>query len=370
MLEITKPTLLLDKSKVMRNISRMAEKARLNGITLRPHFKTHQSVEVGEWFKDEGISRITVSSLDMALKFASAGWGDITIAFPVNILEIEKINYLAGRITLNLLLESEESVVMLNRQLSASVGIFIKIDSGYGRTGIDWSSTERIRRIISLLSRSSVMSFKGFLIHAGHSYKLAGTGSRASAGVKEILDDSLKKIAILRKEFFDSSPGAIISYGDTPSCSIGERFDGIDEFRPGNFVFYDLMQQSIGACSYNDIAVAMACPVVSLHPERMEVVIYGGAVHFSKDYLMKDGQAIFGQVVNRTEEAWGEIVKGAHVVSLSQEHGIVSYSDREHFKQVKVGDLLYIYPVHSCLTADCMGGYLCIDGETMKTLYI
>jgi len=62
MLKITKPTLLLDKSICIRNIERMAAKAQLSGIAFRPHCKTHQSHEIANWFRDFGVSKITVSS--------------------------------------------------------------------------------------------------------------------------------------------------------------------------------------------------------------------------------------------------------------------------------------------------------------------
>jgi D-serine deaminase-like pyridoxal phosphate-dependent protein len=32
---------------------------------------------------------------------------------------------------------------------------------------------------------------------------------------------------------------------------------------------------------------------------------------------------------------------------------------------VQVGDLLGILPVHSCMTADCMGSYLSLDGQVV-----
>ena len=78
----------------------MAEKARQSKVTFRPHFKTHQSIEIGSWFRDEGVQKITVSSVDMAEYFASDGWNDITIAFPLNIRQLPQIQELAGRINL------------------------------------------------------------------------------------------------------------------------------------------------------------------------------------------------------------------------------------------------------------------------------
>ena len=61
----------------------------------------------------------------------------------------------------------------------------------------------------------------------------------------------------------------IFSIGDTPAMSVVDNFDVIDEIRPGNFVFYDVMQQNIGFCYFEDIAVALAVQVVAKHPERL-----------------------------------------------------------------------------------------------------
>ena len=79
-----KPTLYVIKERVIENIRRMADKAEKSGVLLRPHFKTHQSIEIGRLFSQEGIRAITVSSPQMAEIFASDGWRDITIAVPLN----------------------------------------------------------------------------------------------------------------------------------------------------------------------------------------------------------------------------------------------------------------------------------------------
>ena len=101
-MKITEPTLILDKKRCLANIEKMANKAKRNNINFRPHFKTHQSAEIGSWFRNFDVTSITVSSVRMAKYFAANGWNDITIAFPVNILEIGQINELALKISLNI----------------------------------------------------------------------------------------------------------------------------------------------------------------------------------------------------------------------------------------------------------------------------
>jgi len=144
---LSKPTLLLDVDKCKANIKKMAEKARKNNIEFRPHFKTHQSHEIGEWFRAEGVNKITVSSVAMAAYFFKSGWKDITIAFPINILEIENINKMAASIKLNILVESVEIVELLDKQLANPVDAFIKVNIGNNRAGIEPENLDLISQV-------------------------------------------------------------------------------------------------------------------------------------------------------------------------------------------------------------------------------
>ena len=150
MLNIKKPTLLLNNEICQKNIQTMAARSVECHVIFRPHFKTHQSAAVGEWFREAGVSAITVSSVAMAQYFAMHGWKDITIAFPVNIREIEEINLLAPAINLNLLVESEETAIFLSKNLTSACGFFIKIDTGYHRTGIEISNILLIHKVFGL----------------------------------------------------------------------------------------------------------------------------------------------------------------------------------------------------------------------------
>ena len=127
----------------------------------------------------------------------------------------------------------------------------------------------------------------------------------------------------------------MISVGDTPSCSIIDDLGDADEIRPGNFVYYDLMQYYLGSCSFDDIAVSVACPVAGIYPERDEIVIYGGAVHLSKEYADKGGKH-FGLIVRYTEDGWSLPLPGARLISLSQKHGIIR-TNQEILNTIKHG---------------------------------
>lgn len=354
-MDLTKPTLLLDEKKCKQNIENMISRANQFNCNLRPHFKTHQSLIVGNWFRDLGITQCAVSSLEMAKYFFNGGWTDITVAFPLNILEHTIVNDLAGKIKLNLCVESFETVKALNEFLEHPVGIFLKIDAGYHRTGLDAENFTEIEAILKALESNHLITIKGFLQHAGHTY-----GAKGKAEIDEIHTYTSEKMIKLKDHFLKKYPDVIISNGDTPTCSVSENFEHIEEMRPGNFVFYDVMQAEIGSCQYDDIAVAMACPAVAKHADRNEVIIYGGAVHFSKDRIERDGKTIYGLIAEEKENGWGNPISGWYVKKLSQEHGTIHVPD-EAFDQIKIGDLLYIFPIHSCLTANLMSKYYTLD---------
>lgn len=360
---IERPTLLLDEARTRQNIAHMAAKAVENGVRFRPHFKTHQSATIGEWFRQVGVEAITVSSIDMATYFAKHGWDDITIAFPANVRQMDSLNALAERTHLNLLVESVTTARRLNGGLRYPTRAWLKVDTGYGRTGIRWDNVPQLEKVAAAVAPDvgAPLYLAGLLTHAGHTYR-AGSPER----VVSIFNESADRLAKARMSLTHLGHQLELSVGDTPGCSLAPSFAGVDEVRPGNFVFYDLAQRAFGACTETDISVALACPVVAKHRSRSQIVIHGGAVHLSLDRISgRDGRAIFGGLALPMEGGWTSIFKDSYLKSLSQEHGIVQ-AEAALFEQVEVGDLLLVIPVHSCLTADLMGNYLTLDGQTIE----
>lgn len=356
---IEKPTLLLNEARARGNLTRMAAKARRNSIRFRPHFKTHQAAEMGDWFRQEGVRAITVSSVDMAGYFAEAGWDDLLIAFSANPRQIATIDRLAARIHLELLVESPETVTFLRERLTHPVDIWIKVDVGAHRTGIAVDDHAQIVALAHQISGPR-LNFRGLLTHAGHSYH-PEPGDTIAAIYQRALNGLLRaKEALVQAGY----PQPELSYGDTPTCTLIEDLSDLDEIRPGNFIFYDLMQYQLGVCSEQDMAVAVACPVVAKHREagQHRLVLYGGAVQLSKEFLEVSGGRSYGGLAPLTSAGWGALLPDAHLYALSQEHGLAVVTPSQ-FETIRVGDLLAVLPVHSCLTVDLYSQYLTLEGK-------
>jgi D-serine deaminase-like pyridoxal phosphate-dependent protein len=359
-LDLRRPTLLVDRERVARNIQRMTKRAEAFGVLFRPHFKTHRSLEIGRWFKDFGVGGITVSSVQMAGYFASDGWNDITIAFPVNLRELPSILELAERVTLGVLVDSARSAAALAALKPGRSRAWIKVDTGYGRVGVAWDDDPTLLAVAEALRHSGV-GVAGVLAHNGLTYR-----ERTLDGVLRTHREGVARLRRVR-DFLSSSGVSelAVSIGDTPGVSLGDSFDGVDEVRPGNFVFYDLTQAAIGSCSADDIAVAVACPVVSTYPRRGEVVVYGGAAHLSVEALELD---VGGRIYGRVGAGWPDAADpGAPVVRLSQEHGVIDTGEGAA-PDLAPGDLVCVLPVHSCLTCNLHDRYLTVDGEPLRTI--
>ncbi len=346
------PLLRINTGVAKANIKRMATKAKALNIEFRPHFKTHQSLEIGNWFREFGVNGITVSSLTMAEFFAENGWDDITVAFPVSVLDIRRINKLAKKIDLNILASDSDTIQFLDTKLETNLSIYIEIDPNYGRSGVSINKSDSIEIIHQVIQKSEYINFEGFYAHAGHTYKRS-TQEEVTSLTRPLIEELSK----LKNTF-----GGKLCWGDTPSCSNLDTFGNVDQLSPGNFVFYDWMQTRIGSCSPDQIAVKMECPVVAKFDDRKELLIHGGAVHFSKEFVINaDGTQNFGQVLNPTHDNdYSNYVK-----SISQEHGIITCTD-SFFNSIAVGEVIEIYPIHSCLTANLMQAYVTESKEVLK----
>jgi D-serine deaminase-like pyridoxal phosphate-dependent protein len=360
---IVKPTLIIHKEKAIANIHKMHLKAQSNGVLFRPHFKTHQSQTIGRWFRDEGCSAIAVSSVDMAVYFVADGWKDITITTPINLLQLDQIYNLASEIQLNVVVDNMFSLSQLAKGLNTSTGIFIKIDTGSRRCGMLPSMIEEMKAMCNLMKENCYTHFEGFLIHSGHTYR---------AEVKEKITQIYETDKIILTELKSRlsqycEHDIIISTGDTPGCSVVDDLSWADEIRPGNFIFYDLFQWQVGSCKAEDMACVMACPVVGVYPQRNEVVIYGGAVHFSKDRLLFNGTEVYGLSAFPESNGKMNINEQGKLIRIWQEHGLLSFPS-ELMKSISPGDILFVFPVHSCLAIDAVRNVISSEGHEINVI--
>ena len=345
---VDRPVLILDEDRCKKNIQRIVSKSELNECEFRPHFKTHQSKAVGRWFKEAGVNGITVSSPEMGHYFAEDGWDDITIAFPFYPAQIKKLKELEKLSKLRLFITSKNDLELLNQELVNPFLVMIEIDSGYGRSGISYNDTNTIKSLIDTSNNLESSKFHGFYIHDGRTYQ-----ARGKKEIESSLEPSIHALLQLKDKF----PGSIISLGDTPSASVLEDLEKLDEITPGNLVFYDWMQVQIGSCSLNDVCMYVLLPIAQSKKDGINVILRGGAAHLSKDFILNGNVKNFGQVIKYSKSSNILPVDNSWLTALSQEHGTLNQLP-ENAK-----DYVTIVPIHSCLTANLFDHYITTEGK-------
>jgi D-serine deaminase-like pyridoxal phosphate-dependent protein len=345
---LTTPAFLVDRTIVQRNCERMRTRALDSATAFRPHVKTHKTEQIARMQHGGHIGPITVSTMAEAEFFAQRGFHDITYAVPIAPEKLSRAAELASRIhRLNLLIDSEAALHALERH-GGTFDVFLKIDCGYHRAGVDPDDPDSVALAVAM-SRSESVRFQGLLTHAGHSYNV-----RNIEEVRRIAAMESASLTRFRALLDAEGLGEICrSIGSTPTLSVVELFADADEVRPGNYVFYDAFQATLGSCSLADCAVSVLTTVVGSYPERGNVIVDAGALAMSKDSGPAHIEPEFGYGVVCDEHLKPLPMK---LVALSQEHGKIETSTR-----VPVGTRLRIIPNHSCLTAAMFDTYHVLD---------
>jgi D-serine deaminase-like pyridoxal phosphate-dependent protein len=353
------PSLVLDADRVKRNAERIGGRVRELGARLRPHVKTHKCIEVARIQTAGHSGGITVSTLAEARAFAANGFPDITYAVPIEpgkfaaVIEISKTCE-----QFNLLTDDPEIPNMLNdaaKKAGVVIDLFLKIDCGYHRCGVEPHSKEAME-IPQRIADSSQLRFAGILTHAGQSYH-CGLPEQRLAVARNERDVMVQMANRLRASGIDVPT---ISIGSTPTLTIVDQLDGIDEARPGSYIFFDAFMAAISSCTLNDCALTVLAAVVHRDLSHRKIVIDAGAIALSKDRgpVEFDPACGYGQLLDL---AGNDL--GLRIESLSQEHGEIQNVDRSVLERLKVGTRVRVVPNHSCLTAAQHSHYNVLEGD-------
>ena len=337
---------MLDLGRVRRNATRVSRIAARNGVRLRPHIKTHKCVEIGRIAVEGHNGAITTSTLAEVHAFARHGFDDFTFAVPIEPGKFDDaIGIIKSGVKLNLITDDPGIPIILDRaaaKAGVKISLFLKIDCGYHRCGVEPGTREALE-IPRAISGAPNLEFAGILTHAGHSYHARSTKEIAAIARHE--RDVMASLAAKLRS--DSIEVPTVSIGSTPTISHIDQLNGIDEVRPGNYIFFDAFQATLGSCGFEDCALTVLTAVTHISRTLRSVVVDAGAIAISKDRgpVEFDPDCGYGRVLDLAGKDLS-----LRIDSLSQEHGVLRAEDDSLFDLLKVGTRLRILANHSCLT--------------------
>ncbi|KAJ0403032.1 hypothetical protein P43SY_009573 [Pythium insidiosum] len=378
------PSVAVDPQRVQRNVDHMQRLATQHGVSLRPHVKTHKTVEIAAMQLGAGAVGLTVSKPTEALKFMHSGLPQlrsVLLAYPV--VQVGKLNKLLMAaqqfgVEFRITVDSAEGLVALEKAATACDAVpkaLIHIDVGYHRVGLE-EGDARLLEFAQRLHASKHIEFEGILSHAGHAYSCSSVDECAAVAETERatmvrVRDSILALGI---------PVPTVSCGSTLTELARRDFTGITEIRPGNYVFLDRTPVRMGLSPVHDVSLTVLVTVVSAN--RRYFIVDAGSKVLSSDTTRAGrdegafGADCFGLAVREADFALLQGKEPAshrstaadgsreihcwEVKKLSEEHGWVQQVDG--LPAPAIGQRLLLLPNHSCVVAN-LADALYVQGE-------
>jgi D-serine deaminase-like pyridoxal phosphate-dependent protein len=351
--ELETPAVVVDLDVMEQNLSRMADYCRKHQLLLRPHTKSHKIPALAKRQIAGGAAGITVAKIGEAEVMLNAGINDMLIAYPiVGAEKTARLARLAEQANITVSLDSEEAARGISEAASRQgtrIGILIEMDVGFGRCGLG-NETDLVA-LAQKITALPALEFKGLMFFPGHFGVVPEERATMRIRVNEFLGRSLEAFARA------GLPLSTVSGGSTPTAYEGSLFRGVNEVRPGTYIFNDRNTVAVSACSLHDCALSVLVTVVSTAVPG-HAVVDGGSKTFSYDRFQAGDGSGFGIV---KEDAAAEVER------FSEEHGHlnVQRSDRRY----RVGDRLSIIPNHVCTTVNMHDEIYGVRGEQVEEVW-
>jgi D-serine deaminase-like pyridoxal phosphate-dependent protein len=357
--DLITPAVLVDQKRLTNNIRRMAEKAKQNGVALRPHIKTHKCINIAKLQLEQGAHGVTVSTLGEAFAFSEV-IDDMTLAFPITPDKVNGVTALSEKVSLNVLVDHIDAAKALEdggRNQGVEIQTLVKVDMGYHRCGVNPEDKTAID-LVRFIHDSPHLSFEGILTHAGNSYH-GKTREEVEVAAEQEQSVMVRFAGKLEDEDRDLKPKTV-SIGSTPSLMVSDHIqDGVTEIRPGSYVFYDYMQVRLGACQLTDCALSVLGSVVGVYPNRLVTDTGDTALSLDPGPVHIEPDCGYGVVLEEYES--GKNALDTTISGLSQEHGKVSLGPGSPLHNARIGDRIRITPNHSCLVSNLTPRFYVVD---------
>lgn len=319
----TTPYLRIDMARLRANVSRTAEWAAVRNVSLRPHVKTHKSIEIARLQLAAGAVGITVATLGEAETFVRQGISDVFVAYPLWLDDrgAGRLRDLISDATIAIGVDSVAGAANAGRLLGdTGLEVLVEVDSGQHRSG---AQPAEAGAIASTAQRTG-LRVRGAFTFPGHSYAPGALASSAAdeADALRAAADALGSVGI---------EAQVLSGGSTPSLAHSDT-DLLTELRPGVYVFGDAQQWELGSMTPGAIALTCRTTVVS---------------HAGGRLVLDAGSKVLGADRAPYATGFGRLPEhpDARVVLLSEHHAV---ADLGGAPLPALGSQVEIVPNHVC----------------------
>lgn len=283
--QLETPALLLDAQRFETSLDRLAQLARLSGMGLRPHAKSHKCAAIAERQMAAGALGIACAKPGELLALFEAGLTKLMLTAPVSSrLKIDRLTAAAARgLELIVVVDRLELVAAFGASARAAgthVAVLVDCDTGLGRTGVTAAEEAvALARAITTeagLVYAGVQAYAGKVQHVFDHYERRAANDLANARLTPIL-------AGLRAA---GLAPAIVSGGGTGSHQLDFEDGILTEVQAGSYVLMDEGYRPVDFHGTGepvfDFAMLVVVSVIG-HSANGEAITDGGSKSFAVD---------------------------------------------------------------------------------------
>ncbi len=351
--DLETPALIIDLDVMERNLKTVADYCREKDLRLRPHTKTHKTPALGRMQVAGGAAGLTVAKVSEAEVMVGSGTPDLLVAYPViGRKKLDRLMQVAAGVNLTVSLDSAFAARQLSdaaRESQREIGVLAEMDAGLGRVGV--SPGGELIELIRSITRLPRLRYEGIAFYPGHIKSLDEEGLKAIEALSQMLGATLKE---LKQAGFEAK---IVSGGSTPALFHSHEVAGLNEIRPGTYIFNDRNTYLMGACALEDCAASIMTTVVSTS-HKGQIIIDGGSKTFSSDRPVMGAEVSYGLLVDAPEVVF---------TKMNEEHGYVDI--RRAKREFAVGDRVRVIPNHICVAVNLHENVYGVRGDRVEQVW-
>ncbi|HEY2709772.1 MAG TPA: DSD1 family PLP-dependent enzyme [Caulobacteraceae bacterium] len=349
------PALVLDVEALDRNIAAMAAFAAAHGLKLRPHAKTHKSVDIARRQIAAGALGVCCAKLGEAEALAEDGIEGILITSPiVGEPATERLIALAAKSPgLMHSCDNPAAVAAIGAAAKAAgvkVTLLVDIDPGIRRTGV--ASAEAAVALAQQIAGHPSLTFGGVQFYAGAEQHIEAYVERREAIVGKMVKlteaiEALKAVGL-------APP--IVTGGGTGTHAIDAELGVFTELQVGSYVFMDRQ--------YNDCALRDG----AAQPFETSLMIDARVISASYPFMVTIDA---GLKAFATEAGEPPILSGAAEGSayrfMGDEHGAIV--PPRGVAPPKLGERVTLAAPHCDPTVNLYEAFHVVRGDTLEAIW-
>jgi D-serine deaminase-like pyridoxal phosphate-dependent protein len=231
------PALLVELDALERNIARMAEFAKRQGVRLRPHGKTHKCAAVARAQIQSGAVGVCCQKVSEAEAFVAGGVEDVLVSNEiVSPAKLRRLAALTAKAQIGVCVDHPlglEALIAAAPEAARPIDVYIELDVGGGRCGIE--PVEDGLRLLDLITATRNLSLAGIQAYQGSAQHLRKPAQRKAA-----IEAAMVRVLALREALTKRGAGKLIVTGAGTGTFYLEAASGAyDEIQPGSYVFMD-----------------------------------------------------------------------------------------------------------------------------------